>query len=49
MLTGETAYAAPAYYTGYGDGVGKDLSAFISNEMRQGKKPRRIDVVLAQR
>ena len=34
LLTGEVTFASPGYYTGYGDGVGKDLSAFINDEMR---------------
>jgi hypothetical protein len=34
LLTGEIIYPLPQYYTGYGDGVGKDLTAFISDEMR---------------
>jgi hypothetical protein len=33
LLTGEIGYAAPSYYSGYGDG--KDLTAFIGDDMRE--------------
>jgi hypothetical protein len=33
LLTGEICYPMRGY-TGYGDGVGTDLAAFISDEMR---------------
>jgi hypothetical protein len=33
LLTGKCEYAVPPYYTGYGDGVGTDAAAFISDEM----------------
>ena len=33
LLTGEICYPMQGY-TGYGDGVGTDLTAFISDEMR---------------
>ena len=45
LLTGEVSYAAPGYYTGYGDGVGKDLSAFISDEMRQDCEANREELL----
>jgi hypothetical protein len=34
LLTGEITYPVPGYYTGYADGRGTDLTAFISDEMR---------------
>ena len=33
LLTGEIVYSA-FNYTGYGDGIGRDLHAFITEEMR---------------
>jgi hypothetical protein len=33
LLTGEIRYPVQGY-TGYGDGIGTDLTAFISDEMR---------------
>lgn len=33
-MCGEIRYPLPPYYTGYGDGVGTFLTAFISDEMR---------------
>jgi hypothetical protein len=35
LLTGEICYPEPGYYSGYGDGRGTDLTAFISDEMRR--------------
>jgi len=35
LLFGVIRYPLPAYYTGYGDGRGTDLTAFISDEMRR--------------
>ncbi len=45
LLTGEIKYAAPGYYTGYGDGVGKDLSAFVDDEMRQDWEANREELL----
>jgi hypothetical protein len=45
LLTGEVAYASPGYYTGYGDGVGKDLAAFINDEMRQDWEANRDELM----
>jgi hypothetical protein len=45
LLTGEIAYAAPGYYTGYGDGVGTDLSAFIDDDMRRDWEANRDELL----
>ena len=34
LFTGECIYPLPEYYSGYGNNVDKDLTKFISDEMR---------------
>jgi hypothetical protein len=44
LLTGRIQYPVQGY-TGYGDGVGTDLSAFIGNEMRSDWAANRDELV----
>ena len=34
LLTGRIFYPLPNFYTGYGDGSGRDVAAFVSDEMQ---------------
>lgn len=45
LLTGEIRYPPPQYYTGYGNGTGTDLAAFISDEMREDWKNHRDELI----
>ena len=44
LLTGRIAYPVQGY-TGYGDGIGTDLTAFITHEMRADWKANREELV----
>jgi hypothetical protein len=44
LLTGEIRYPVQGY-TGYGDGVGTDLTAFISAEMRADWEANRDELI----
>src|SRR5262245_59488679 len=44
LLTGEILYPMRGY-TGYGDGVGTDLTAFISDEMRADWQMHRAELL----
>jgi hypothetical protein len=45
LLTGEIRYSAIPDYTGYSDGVGTDLTAFIGDEMRRDWESHRDELM----
>ena len=45
LLTGEISYTADDSYSGYGDGVGKDLYDFISDQMRADWAANRTELI----
>ena len=44
LLTGEIRYPAQGY-TGYGDGIGTDLTAFITDQMRADWEAHRAELM----